>query len=69
MGQVNKDMYDEYAVEITETLKRKVYVRVKKSPDSEKKALEKIERRYHGEEIVLDWHDRADTKFKVVPMK
>lgn len=69
MAQVNKDLYDEYYVEIEETLKKKIYVRVKKGPNSKDEALKKVERRYHGEEVKLDWHDRSDVNFRIIEEK
>ena len=51
-----------YAVEITETLQRIVYVDAK----SAEEAKRNVEERYHNEEIVLDSSDYQDTKIEVV---
>ena len=51
-----------YAVEITETLQRTVYVDAK----SAEEAKYKVEERYRNEEIVLDSSDYQDTKIEVV---
>ena len=51
-----------YRVVITETLQRIVYVDAK----SAEEAKDKVEERYHNEEIVLDASDYQDTKIEVV---
>ena len=51
-----------YRVVVTETLQRIVYVDAK----SAEEAKDKVEERYHNEEIVLDSSDYQDTKIEVV---
>ena len=51
-----------YAVVVTETLQRIVYIDAK----SAEEAKDKVEERYHNEEIVLDSSDYQDTKIEVV---
>ena len=51
-----------YAVEITETLQRIVYIDAK----SAEEAKRNVEERYHNEEIVLDSSDYQDTEIEVV---
>ena len=51
-----------YRVVVTETLQRIVYVDAK----SAEEAKDKVEERYHNEEIVLDASDYQDTKIEVV---
>ena len=51
-----------YAVEITETLQRTVYIDAK----SAEEAQDVAEERYHNEEIVLDSSDYQDTEIEVV---
>ena len=50
-----------YAVVITETLQRTVYIDAK----SAEEAKHNVEERYHNEEIVLDWSDYQDTEIEV----
>lgn len=47
-----------YAVAITETLQRIVYI--------DAKSAEEVEERYHNEKIVLDANDYQDTEIEVV---
>ena len=51
-----------YAVVITETLQRTVYIDAK----SAEEAKDVVEERYRNEKIVLDWGDYQDTKIEVV---
>ena len=51
-----------YAVEITETLQRIVYIDAK----SAEEAKDKVEEQYYNEKIVLDSSDYQDTKIEVV---
>ena len=51
-----------YAVVVTETLQRIVYIDAK----SAEEAKCNVEERYHNEEIVLDSSDYQDTKIEVV---
>ena len=51
-----------YAVEITESLQRTVYIDAK----SAEEACQEVEERYHNEEIILDSSDYQDTKIEVV---
>ena len=51
-----------YAVVVTETLQRIVYVDAK----SAEEAKDEVEERYHNEDIVLNWSDYQDTKIEVV---
>ena len=51
-----------YAVVVTETLQRIVYIDAK----SAEEAKDKMEERYHNEKIVLDWGDYQSTKIEVV---
>ena len=51
-----------YAVVVTETLQRIVYVDAK----SAEEAKDVVEERYRNEEIVLDWGDYQDTEIEVV---
>ena len=51
-----------YAVVVTETLQRIVYVDAK----SAEEASREVEERYRNEEIVLDSSDYQDTKIEVV---
>ena len=50
-----------YAVVITETLQRIVYIDAK----SAEEAKRNVEERYRNEEIVLDWGDYQDTEIEV----
>ena len=50
-----------YAVVITETLQRTVYIDAK----SAEEAKDVAEERYRNEEIVLDWGDYQDTEIEV----
>lgn len=51
-----------YRVVVTETLQRIVYVDAK----SAEEAKDKVEERYHNEDIVLDSSDYQDTEIEVV---
>ena len=51
-----------YAVVVTETLQRIVYVDAK----SAEEAKDEVEEHYHNEDIVLNWSDYQDTKIEVV---
>ena len=51
-----------YRVVVTETLQRIVYIDAK----SAEEAKDKVEERYHNEEIVLDSSDYQDTEIEVV---
>ena len=51
-----------YAVEITETLQRIVYVDAK----SAEEAKDEVEEQYYNAKIVLDSSDYQDTKIEVV---
>ena len=50
-----------YAVVITETLQRTVYIDAK----SAEEAKDVAEERYRNEDIVLDWSDYQDTEIEV----
>ena len=50
-----------YAVEITETLQRIVYIDAKSAEEAERN----VEERYHNEKIVLDSSDYQDTEIEV----
>lgn len=51
-----------YAVVITETLQRTVYIDAKSAEEAERN----VEERYRNEEIVLDSSDYQDTEIEVI---
>ena len=51
-----------YAVVVTETLQRTVYIDAKSAEEAE----DVVEERYRNEEIVLDSSDYQDTEIEVV---
>lgn len=53
-------MEKEYQIEVEETLQRVINIRANLVED----AIKIAEKRYKNEEIVLDYNDLKDTKFK-----
>ncbi len=53
-------MEKEYQIEVEETLQRVINIRANSVED----AIKIAEKRYKNEEIVLDYNDLKDTKFK-----
>lgn len=53
-------MEKEYQIEIEETLQRVINIRANSVED----AIKIAEERYKNEEIILDYNDLKDTKFK-----